>query len=100
MKAFQDLQHKYSEKLSYFRQLRQKVQLLEKEKKIKEFTLKHVQSLPKGTVTYNSIGKMFLAAPAETIEQDLKNSITKFQDEINQLEVMFMSNKQKEIGNI
>ncbi|EFA81148.1 prefoldin beta-like domain containing protein [Heterostelium album PN500] len=85
MQAFQEIREKLFNLNRNLNNIRQKIQVSDKDRQRCVITLKELETLPPNTKTYKSVGKMFLVAPKDTLKKELKKQVEKDEEDVKGL---------------
>eukprot|EP00699_Malawimonas_sp_californiana_P000679 EC714073.1.p2 GENE.EC714073.1~~EC714073.1.p2 ORF type:complete len:128 (+),score=29.38 EC714073.1:35-418(+) len=84
-KTFNELRSKQADLGRQVQQIRAQIAGNEREKKRANLTLTEIDSLPKNTKTYASVGRMFLLSPREDVRQQLQKTFDSSSNELTAL---------------
>ncbi|XP_045464781.1 prefoldin subunit 1 [Harmonia axyridis] len=100
-KAFTELQEKQIETSQKLRLADIQIENLKKNKQHALFTESQISSLDANTKTYESVGRMFVATPVETIKNNLQKKQSFAEEKIKILEnnKVYLENSLKEATN-
>ncbi|EIE81549.1 hypothetical protein G6F46_001982 [Rhizopus delemar] len=85
-KVFVELQAKFIHSQQQVSTVKAQIQTKQRERKMAELTRRELDSLDPQTKTYKPIGKMFIQSPLNDMKQQYVDSISKTDEDINQLE--------------
>ncbi|KAF9434219.1 hypothetical protein BGZ76_008372 [Entomortierella beljakovae] len=102
-KIVHDLQSKLQEATRMVASVQAQIQTREREKRLSELTNKELSSLQPNTVTYKSIGKMFIQEPLKDLTTELSTRAKEMEKEMEALDkkrIYWERNKTEAQGNL
>ncbi|ORZ09094.1 Prefoldin [Lobosporangium transversale] len=102
-KLVHDLQSKLQEATRMVASVQAQIQAREREKKLSELTNKELSSLQADTVTYKSVGKMFVQEPLNDLTKELSErakDMTKELEALDKKRIYWERNKTEAQGNL
>mmetsp|Transcript_15226 Transcript_15226/g.25090 ORF Transcript_15226/g.25090 Transcript_15226/m.25090 type:complete len:114 (+) Transcript_15226:50-391(+) len=100
-KQIAELQQRFLDTQRQLVTVETQLQLLQREKKKSELTLKELNDLPSGVRTYRPVGKMFLMATMRELTKELQSKITTAESDITHFvnSRQYLERQMREIGN-
>ncbi|KAF9566224.1 hypothetical protein EC968_003807 [Mortierella alpina] len=102
-KIVHDLQAKLQEATRMVASVQAQIQTREREKRLSELTNKELSSLEPETVTYKSVGKMFIQEPLPELTSELAERVTEMDKDMAALDkkrIYWERNKTEAQGNL
>ncbi|KAF9284967.1 hypothetical protein BGZ68_004279 [Mortierella alpina] len=102
-KIVHDLQAKLQEATRMVASVQAQIQTREREKRLSELTNKELSSLEPETVTYKSVGKMFIQEPLPELTSELSERVTEMDKDMAALDkkrIYWERNKTEAQGNL
>ncbi|KAG0198994.1 hypothetical protein BGX28_007644 [Mortierella sp. GBA30] len=102
-KIVHDLQTKLQEATRMVASVQAQIQTREREKRLSELTNKELSSLQPETVTYKSVGKMFIQEPLPELTKELSERVTEMDKDMAALDkkrIYWERNKTEAQGNL
>ncbi|KAI1313845.1 hypothetical protein EDD11_002478 [Mortierella claussenii] len=102
-KIVHDLQSKLQEATRMVASVQAQIQTREREKRLSELTNKELTSLQPDTVTYKSVGKMFIQEPLKDLTTELSARVKEMDKDMEALEkkrIYWERNKTEAQGNL
>ncbi|KAF9143159.1 Prefoldin [Linnemannia elongata] len=102
-KIVHDLQNKLQEATRMVASVQAQIQSREREKRLSELTNKELSALQPDTVTYKSVGKMFVQEPLPELTKELTERATEMDKDMAALEkkrIYWERNKTEAQGNL
>ncbi|KAG9325344.1 hypothetical protein KVV02_006984 [Mortierella alpina] len=102
-KIVHDLQAKLQEATRMVASVQAQIQTREREKRLSELTNKELSSLETETVTYKSVGKMFIQEPLPELTSELSERVTEMDKDMAALDkkrIYWERNKTEAQGNL
>ncbi|KAF9952992.1 hypothetical protein BGZ72_005775 [Mortierella alpina] len=102
-KIVHDLQAKLQEATRMVASVQAQIQTREREKRLSELTNKELSSLEPETVTYKSVGKMFIQEPLPELTSELTERVTEMDKDMAALDkkrIYWERNKTEAQGNL
>ncbi|KAG0206746.1 hypothetical protein BGX33_007237 [Mortierella sp. NVP41] len=102
-KIVHDLQTKLQEATRMVALVQAQIQTREREKRLSELTNKELSALQADTITYKSVGKMFVQEPLPELTSELSERVTEMDKEMAALDkkrIYWERNKTEAQGNL
>ncbi|KAF9104498.1 hypothetical protein BGX27_010070 [Mortierella sp. AM989] len=102
-KIVHDLQSKLQEATRMVASVQAQIQTREREKRLSELTIKELSSLQPDTVTYKSVGKMFIQEPLTDLTSELAARAKEMEKDMEALDkkrIYWERNKTEAQGNL
>ncbi|KAF9086254.1 hypothetical protein BGX29_008303 [Mortierella sp. GBA35] len=102
-KIVHDLQTKLQEATRMVASVQAQIQTREREKRLSELTNKELSALQADTITYKSVGKMFVQEPLPELTSELSERVTEMDKEMAALDkkrIYWERNKTEAQGNL
>ncbi|GJJ70310.1 prefoldin subunit 1 [Entomortierella parvispora] len=102
-KIINDLQNKLQEANRMVASVQAQIQTREREKRLSELTNKELSSIDTNTVTYKSVGKMFVQEPLPSLTKELSTRVSEMDKDVAALDkkrIYWERNKTEAQGNL